>query len=271
MGLARMLRSFIPVVIGGLTLAALLPIATSVVAPRAWAQDDQARRILRSMADFIGGQKTFAVDFESSIEVITPDLEKIQFNSSGRLLVSRPDKLHAMRTGGYNDVEMMYDGKTFTVHDRGDAVFAQADLPGSIDSLIDKLRNEVGVEAPGADLLLSGVYDALIADVLDAKYIGHAVIDGVECEHLAFRNAETDWQIWIEIGQRPLPRKYVITSKTVSGAPQYTLVLRSWKTDPQAGADSFVFKPPANAKKVAFKELPHLDELPAGTVAGGTK
>ena len=51
-------------------------------------------------------------------------------------------------------------------------------------------------------------------------------MDGVVCDHLAFRNLDTDWQIWVESGERPLPRKYVITSKTVAAAPQYTLRLR---------------------------------------------
>jgi len=50
-------------------------------------------------------------------------------------------------------------------------------------------------------------------------------------EHLAFRGAETDWQIWIDIGARPVPRKYIITSKTLAGAPQYTLRIKDWKTD----------------------------------------
>jgi len=55
------------------------------------------------------------------------------------------------------------------------------------------------------------------------------VVDGFECEHLAFRNDDTDWQIWIQVGDAPIPRKYVITSKTEEGAPQYTLVIRDWK------------------------------------------
>ena len=78
-----------------------------------------------------------------------------------------------------------------------------------------------------------------------AKHIGLGVVDGVECEHLAFRGPDTDWQIWIEPGAKPMPRKYVITSKTVAGAPQYTLRIRDWKTDAIADADTFVFKPPA--------------------------
>jgi hypothetical protein len=62
---------------------------------------------------------------------------------------------------------------------------------------------------------------------------GRGVVDGVQCEHLAFRNFDTDWQLWIETGDKPFPRKMVITSKTINSAPQYTVRIKSWKTDPQ--------------------------------------
>jgi hypothetical protein len=67
--------------------------------------------------------------------------------------------------------------------------------------------------------------------VIDAKDSGRGTIDGVEREHLAFRNADTDWQIWIELGARPIPRKYVITNKAVAGAPQYTLRIKERHAD----------------------------------------
>ena len=57
---------------------------------------------------------------------------------------------------------------------------------------------------------------------MSVAYIGRGVVDGVEYEHLAARNLDTDWQIWIELGERPVPRKYVITSKTVAAAPPST-------------------------------------------------
>ncbi len=82
-----------------------------------------------------------------------------------------------------------------------------------------------------ADLLLTNSYDTLVADVMEAKHIGRGVIDGRECEHLAFRNFDTDWQLWVEVGAQPIPRKIVITSKTLNSAPQYTLRVTSWKTD----------------------------------------
>jgi hypothetical protein len=236
--------------------------------PRAQAQnDDDAVRILKAMSDYIASQQNLSVTIDTDIEIITPEVQKIQFTSSGQVQLSRPDKLRAHRIGGYTDIEIVYDGKTLTVNSKASNTFAQIESPGSVDQLVDLLRDKYGVTAPGADLLLSDVFDVMMEDVIDAKHIGRGVIDGVECEHLAFRDSETDWQIWIEVGARPIPRKYVITSKTEAAAPQYTLHIKDWKTD--VPADAFVFKPPQDARKVALNALGDIDEVPQGTVKSG--
>jgi hypothetical protein len=251
--------------LAGATL--LLAIFLAPVSARA---EDDAKHILKAMSDYMAGQMNFSVVYDSDIEVITPDLQKIQFASSGQMRVSRPDKMQASRMGGYSDVELFLDGKTLTIFGKDRNAYAQGDAPGSIDQTIDFLRNDYGTEMPGADLVLSNVYDALIDGVLDAKHIGEGVVDGVECEHLAFRNQDTDWQIWIEKGDRPIPRKYVITSKAVTSGPQYTLRIREWNEE-QAPAGAFTFTPPADAKKVDFKELSAMDEVPEGAVVGESK
>ena len=224
--------------------------------------------MLKAMSDYVASQKNISVTFDSDVEVITSDLQKLQFTSSGQLALSRPDKLRATRTGGYADVEFVFDGKTFTVHDRDNKAYAQSDSSGSIDQLVERLRSEFFVEAPGADLLISAAFDKLMENVIDAKHIGLGVINGVECEHLAFRSVETDWQIWIEVGSRPIPRKYIITNKGVASGPQYTLRIRDWQTDVQTGSDAFAFKAPAGSAKVDFKKLAHIDEVPEGVVMG---
>ena len=108
-------------------------------------------------------------------------------------------------------------------------------------------------------------------DVLDVKYIGRGVVDGVECEHLAFRNQDTDWQLWVEVGSKPIPRKYVITSKAVAAAPQYTLRIKEFRTDVDLAADVFAIKAPASTKKVAITDLSAIDEVPHGIIPGGKK
>jgi hypothetical protein len=251
----------------GIVVIALTMIVSSM--PSARAQSEAPDKILKAMSDYMASQKTISVTFDSDIEVITSDLQKIQFTSSGQVQLSRPDKLRATRTGGYKDVEIVFDGKTITVNNKDAKDYAQVEAQGTTDELIDVLREKYGVVAPGADLLLSNGFDVMMADVVEGAVIGKGVIDGVECDHLAFRNVETDWQIWIESGARPIPRKYVITSKGVAEAPQYTLRIKEWKTD--VPADAFAFKPDSSAKKIAMGDLGDIDEVPQGTTKPGGK
>lgn len=243
----------------------------SAAAPQGARADDPAK-LLKAMSDYLAGQKSLSVKFDSDIEVVTPELQKIQFSSSGEMKMNRPDKLRIRRTGGYADVELVYDGKTVSLYGNNAKAYVQADLAGSIDQMIDTLQSRAGAGLPGADLLLSNSYDQLMANVLEGRHIGQGVVDGVECEHLAFRGPETDWQIWIEPGEKPVPRKWVITSKTVTGAPQYTLKIRDWKTDPNAEGD-FAFKAPADATRAALDStvMIEFDEIPPGTPAGAKK
>ena len=237
----------------------------------AWAEDGDARSILKAMADYVSRQENLSLKYDADVEVVTPAVEKIQFSASGDVTLSRPNRFRVSRTGGYADVELISDGTSVTVHDRGGNRFAQVPAAGSFDEVVDRLRTESPVELPGADLLLSKPYEELMAGVLEAKHIGRGVVEGVECEHLAFRNLDTDWQIWIEAGDRPVPRKYVITSKAVGAAPQYTLRLREWKTGVGPAPDAFAFKPPEGSSGVAITLLKDIDEIPAGVVPGGAK
>jgi hypothetical protein len=251
--------------------AACLTVLAMFASPITSAEENDAASILKAMTDYLASQKNISAAFDTDIEVITPELQKVQFTSSGRLSLSRPDKLRISRTGGYADVDLIFDGKTVTIVGKDLNAFAQLAAPGTTDQLIDKLRSELSIEAPGADLLLLGAYDEMMKDVLDAKHIGRGVIGGVECEHLAFRNADTDWQIWIEVGPKPIPRKYVITSKAVTGAPQYTLVMRDWQSDAQITSDTYTFNAPADAKKIDVKDLTDIDEVPPGVATGEKK
>ncbi len=247
------------------------PPAGSAAASDTRAQGSEAMAFLKAMSDYVGSQATIELTFDSDIEVITPQLEKIQFASSGELLLSRPDRLRAHRVGGYSDVELIFDGKTVSINGRSVNGYAQFEASGNLDNLFHALREGHGVALPAADFLLANSYDVLVAGVQEAKYMGRGVIDGRECEHLAYRNFDTDWQLWLDVGERPVPRKVVITSKTVNGAPQYTIRIKSWKTGGKPARDAFVFVPPAGATRLDQDELIELDELPPDSPAGGTR
>ena len=248
---------------------AVMLVSASLCSTSAAAQGDGAGKILKAMSDYLAGQKSISLTFDSDVEVLTENFQKIQFTSSGQVQLGRPNMVRATRNGGYTDVELTFDGKTVTVLGKHINAYAQADVSGSVDGLIHRLRDEFSIAIPGADLLLGDVFGALTVDA-EGAHIGHGVIDGVECEHLAFRGEETDWQIWVEIGPRPIPRKYVITSKGTTGAPQYTIRIKDFKTDALAD-DAFAFKSPSGAKKVELSALDDVDEIPRGVPKGAKK
>jgi hypothetical protein len=75
--------------------AAALLCATTVLSR---AEDGDPRSILKAMSDYMAGQGNLSVRYDADIEVITPDLQKIQFTASGDVLVDRQGGLRASRT-----------------------------------------------------------------------------------------------------------------------------------------------------------------------------
>lgn len=237
----------------------------------AHANEADAKRLLKAMSDYLAAQKAISFDFDSDLEIVSTDQQKLALASSGTVMLRRPDKLHLMRTGGFERVEMVFDGKTLTVLGKNTNKYAQVEAPGTIDQLVDVLRDKYHRPVPAADLLMSDPYKELMPEVTDVKDLGSGVIHGVECDHLAFRTKEVDWQMWIAQGTRPYPCRYVITSKKVTGWPQYTIDIRAWKTGTEVVPDGFKMEIPAGAKKLAPEEVPELKDIPGLFKAKGAK
>src|SRR5215471_5304466 len=233
------------------------------------ADEAQAKSLLKAMSDYLGAQKTISFEYDSNLEIVTTQQQKIGLASSGTLTLDRPDKLHVTRTGGFANVEMVFDGKTLTLLGKNANLYAQIEAPGTIDQLVDVLRDKYHRPVPAADLLMSDPYKELMPPVTDVKDLGSGVIHGLECDHLAFRTKEVDWQIWIAQGARPYPCRYVITSKKVTGWPQYTLDIWAWKAGSEVASDGFKLEIPGNAKKLMPGEVPELNEIPAHFTAKG--
>ena len=235
------------------------------------ADEADAKRILKSMSDYVGAQKAISFGFDATLEVVTSDEQKLALASSGALTLNRPDKIRVARTGGFADLELSFDGKTLTLLGKNLNIYTQLDVPGTIDHLVDELKDTYNRPLPAADLLLSNSYDELMRDVVDVKDLGSGVIGGIECDHLAFRTKDVDWQIWIAQGDQPYPCRYVITSKNISGGPQYTVQFRDWQTGGEVAATDFSFKNSTKAEKVDLKDLKGMDDMPDHFKTGETK
>jgi len=238
----------------------------------AGADEAGAKKLLKAMSDYVGKQPSLSFDYDAVLEVVTKDDQKLALVSSGTVNLTRPDKLRATRVGGFADVETLFDGTTLTLVGKNANLYTQIGVPGTIEHLVDELREKYHRPLPAADLLLSNSYDELMQDVTDAKDLGSGVVGGMECDFLAFRKPDVDFQIWIAQGDKPYPCRFSITSRKVSGNPQYTVQVKNWKAPSGIVSAAYAFKNPTNAKKVELTDLQDkLSDLPGHFKIGADK
>ncbi len=217
--------------------------------------DPQAEKLLRRMSDYLASRQQFTVKAESTLEVVLTSGQKLQFSSPATASVWRPNRLRADRKGDIVNQEFYYDGKTLTLYNPKENLYAATAAPPTLDETLDFAREKLDVIAPGAELLYGNAAERMLKETTSGFVVGPSVVAGVKCTHLAFRGPEVDWQIWIEDGDKPLPRKFILTSKKVTGEPQFTVLVRSWDLTPKLTNREFTFVPPKGAKKIEFLQL----------------
>ncbi|MCF6186147.1 MAG: DUF2092 domain-containing protein [Desulfobulbaceae bacterium] len=219
----------------------------------AWAEtqgvEPKADALFKQMSVYLAGLHQFEISSQSTIETMLDSGQKIMLDYSSLTSVKRPDKLLTTRKGSSVEQSFYYDGKAFTSFDHLRNQYQVVAAPATLSAALDVALEQFELTAPGADLLYPNSYDRLSKGLIDGFYVGTSFINGIECHHLAFRNGAVDWQIWIQTGDRPLPIKYVITSRWITGAPQFS-VLMKWNVKPDLSDDIFRFAPPATATKL---------------------
>jgi hypothetical protein len=212
--------------------------------------EPQALRLLKASTDFLGSQQQFSLDTRGSLEVVLHSGQKIQFDHTARQSIQRPNKLRAERVGALSEQVIVYDGRSLTLYNPIDNVYSVIPVPDTLEAMLDYARTSLDLVAPAGDLIFKDAYAVLTADVLSGFVVGKSIIEGVRCDHLAFRAPHVDWQIWIQDGAQPLPRKIVLTTRDMANAPQFSVTITKWDLQPRFVDPTFTFSPPPGAKRV---------------------
>ena len=165
------------------------------------------------------------------------------------MIVKRPNKLRAARVGGLMDQRFFYDGKTLTLYNPGEKVYATEAAPDTVERMIDFARETVGILLPAADLLYRNAFPLLVQDVTLAAVVGKTVVGG-SSRSPAVHRPGVDFQIWIAEGKRPFPRRYVVTETDTPERLSITTVLSDWKSDAAVDNAQFNFVPPKGTRYV---------------------
>jgi len=222
------------------TEAAALPPPATVEDP----VDPDAVAALREMSAFLTSLNTFKLTSESSLDVITTRDQKVQMDSVTNYQVDknnpglRIDLLSDMKTR-----QFFYNGRNFTLNAPQLGYYATVEAPGTIKEFLRELYAKTGIELPLEDLFRWADNDESdIAALKEGFNVGTATIDGARTDHWAFRTDDFDWEVWIQQGDQPLPRKLVIIDRTDPLRPMFMARLQ-WELNPTIDAREFTFVP----------------------------
>ena len=246
-------------------------VSASLCATPAAAQGDGAGKILKAMSDYLAGQKSISLTFDSDIEVLTENFQKIQFTSSGQVQLSRPNMIRAARNGGYTDVELTFDGKTVTVLGKHINAYAQTDARRFGGRPDPSAEGRVLDRDPG-----SGPASRRCFRRTDSRDASKARISARASSTVS--NAST----WLSAkprrtgrsGSRSVRARSRANMSSRRRAPRARRSTRSGSRTSRrmrSAADAFAFKPPAGAKKVELSALDDVDEIPRGVPKGAKK
>ena len=238
--------------LGVLTLAATVSMDVRAQTP---AVDPAATQILKRMTDYLGGLQKFSVHTQNTLEDELDSGHRVDFDVSASVIVSRPNKLFAERKGDLIDQIFYYDGKTLTLYNPSDKVYATESAPGTIEEMLDFARESLGLVVPVADLVYRNAFPLLMQDVTLAVVVGKAVIGGVKCDHLLFSRPGVDFQVWVADAGQPLPCKYVVTDTGTPAGLSVTTIMSDWNVAPTVSDARFTFVPPPGTKQITFLPL----------------
>jgi hypothetical protein len=204
------------------------------------------------MSEYLGTLQQFRFHVENSLDTLLPDHQKVQLSRAVDVFVKRPDRFRADIESDLVHQEFYYDGRSITLFGKKVNFYATLEAPGTFEEAMDYAIEAYGLFAPMHELLYKKCHEILTQDVTSGVYMGLSKIFDIECHHLAFRGTDVDWQIWIENSPTPVPRKMVITSKWLAGAPQFTAFVSDWKTTVQLPDSMFSFSAPKNAEMIEF-------------------
>ena len=214
--------------------------------------DPDALQILKGMTDYLGGLQQFTMHTENTYEDVLATGQKIQFGFSTEIIVQRPNKIRAERTEGIAHQLFIYDGGKLTVHEGTEDFFATIDAPDNIDDFLFFARDALDLVPPAGDMVFTNAFELLTASVTSGFVVGEAEIDGVRCYHLAFTTPVVDWQVWIAEGDKPLPYKYVLTTRDDPAQPQFVTMISDWSTEPKIDKETFVFDASGTTLEIDF-------------------
>ncbi len=216
--------------------------------------DADAIKALDGMGAYLRSLGSFRLVSNASTEEVYANGQKLQFLQRTTYTMGGPSLLHVKIETDSQNREVFYNGKTFTIVAPRAGKYLQLPATGSVGKVLTRAYDDWGVDFPVQDLFRWGDPSATAERPKEGFKVGNARIGDAMTDHYAFRQTGVDWQIWIDQGDKPLPRKLVITNLEDPAQPQYVAYF-SWDLAPTIAADAFDFAPAKTDTRIDLSQF----------------
>jgi len=199
--------------------------------------------------------KQFSVQSRTFRSYAGQNGELLHIAHATKTVYSRPDRLSVSVTGDDGSIKLLYDGKTLVLYAVEARQYVSLPVTGGIDKALDALEERTGTDFPLADLLSDNPAEAVASGITSGGKVGTSTIDGVRCNHFFFEQATDDLELelWLEDNEQAVPRRFVVTYRSLPGRPIFIAELSAWDFSIQPPDSDFVFQPPPGVTQVEFK------------------
>ncbi|MHA1529105.1 MAG: DUF2092 domain-containing protein [Alphaproteobacteria bacterium] len=238
--------------LGRIMLAMLL--ACPVAASAGGGSEITIKGLLNDMTDTLTGATSITVHVEKTFDDILETGHKVQYSGAIDIALRRPDRIYVSYGDTFASREVWFDGNQFVLQDHTARVHGQLPAAGTVDATLDEVAEKYNLVMPLAGLFGDDVQQ-LIEENLDLQsslYIGLDDVEGVPAHHLLLSSDSSDWQIWIDAGETPLPLKIVVTDITQPGEPQKAFLFTDWDLAADLPESTFTPEIPENSALATF-------------------
>jgi hypothetical protein len=203
-----------------------------------------ALETLRRMGVLLRSSRTLSFTASGFREELGTTGQTVAFFRTVRVQLQRPNQVRIDVRGELTNLSLWYDGRTVTLLDPVKKGFGSTQAPPTIDQTITFLSKRFGTVFTISALLVADPFATLSDGLQTGFVVGEAEVGGVRCDHLAFSEKDVDWQVWVQRGPTPLPRRVAVTFKTRPGAQREVLDLSDWRLGTSIPARTFAFTAP---------------------------
>jgi hypothetical protein len=208
------------------------------------------------MDAYTASMKQFQITAESYNDARLDELTVVSNPSATVLTVDRSGSMHSATNDGLHTSEIYFHKGVLTLYSNKHNFYSRTEVPEDLEEALLFALEEFDVETPLLDFLILSSLDLLISNDESIRYLtDKSPIRGVDCHHLIVSGPHADLQVWIEEGDRPIPRRSLMTFKTVHGLPRHD-VFMDWTAEVDADASTFEFEPPDGALEIDFIDSP---------------